>query len=90
MAWFGHWIWMISKIGKKTKKKLFGKKITMINFLFINRCGEGHHPLMNTIKQVLGPEMNQREKAARRKSSGLSEKNINQVQLEVEEEVFRT
>ena len=62
----------------------------MINFLFINRCGEGHHPLMNTIKQVLGPEMNQREKAARRKSSGLSEKNINQVQLEVEEEVFRT
>ena len=48
------------------------------------------HYLMNTIKQVLGPEMNQREKAARRKSSGLSEKNINQVQLEVEEEVFRT
>ena len=45
---------------------------------------------MNTIKQVLGPEMTQDEKAARRKSSGLSEKNINQVQLEVEEEVFRT
>ena len=58
--------------------------------MFINRCGEGHHPLMNTIKEVLGPEMNQREKVARRKSSGLSEENINQVQLEVEEEVFRT
>ena len=62
----------------------------ILNFIFINRCGEGHHPLMNTIKQVLGPEMTQDEKAARRKSSGLSEKNINQVQLDVEEEVFRT
>ena len=24
---------------------------------FKNRCGEGHHPLMNQIKAVLGPKM---------------------------------
>ena len=51
---------------------------------FKNRCGQGHHPLMNTIKKVLGPEMTKDEQAARRKSSGLripksSEKDINKV-----------
>merc|ERR1719410_44145 len=32
---------------------------------FKNRCGEGHHPLMNTIKAVLGPKMTSDEQAAR-------------------------
>ena len=32
---------------------------------FKNRCGEGHHPLMNTIKAVLGPKMTGDEQAAR-------------------------
>merc|ERR1712062_727457 len=32
---------------------------------FKNRCGEGHHPLMNTIKAVLGPKMSADEQAAR-------------------------
>lgn len=32
---------------------------------FQNRCGEGHHPLMNTIKEVLGPKMTAEEKKAR-------------------------
>ena len=32
------------------------------------RCGQGHHPLMNTIKAVLGPKMNARERAARGKT----------------------
>ena len=32
---------------------------------FKNRCGEGHHPLMNTIKAVLGPKMSANELAAR-------------------------
>ncbi len=32
---------------------------------FRNVCGEGHHPLMNTIKKVLGPQMTQQEKNAR-------------------------
>ena len=32
---------------------------------FKNRCGEGHHPLMNTIKAVLGPKMSSDEQAAR-------------------------
>jgi len=32
---------------------------------FKNRCGEGHHPLMNTIKSVLGPKMTSDEQAAR-------------------------
>jgi chitinase len=32
---------------------------------FKNRCGEGHHPLMNTIKSVLGPKMTADEQAVR-------------------------
>ena len=32
---------------------------------FKNRCGEGHHPLMNTIKEVLGPKMTAEEELAR-------------------------
>ena len=32
---------------------------------FRNVCGEGHHPLMNTVKKVLGPVMNDEERAAR-------------------------
>ena len=32
---------------------------------FKNRCGEGHHPLMNQIKAVLGPKMTADEEAAR-------------------------
>ena len=32
---------------------------------FRNRCGEGHHPLMNTIKEVLGPKMTAEEETAR-------------------------
>merc|ERR1712204_110797 len=32
---------------------------------FKNRCGEGHHPLMNQIKAVLGPKMTVDEEAAR-------------------------
>ena len=32
---------------------------------FKNRCGQGHHPLMNTIKAVLGPKINSNELAAR-------------------------
>ena len=32
---------------------------------FTNRCGQGHHPLMNTIKQVLGPRLTSEEKYAR-------------------------
>jgi len=32
---------------------------------FKNRCGEGHHPLMNTIKSILGPKMTSDEQAAR-------------------------
>ena len=31
---------------------------------FKNRCGEGHHPLMNQIKAVLGPKMTADEEAA--------------------------
>ncbi len=36
---------------------------------FKNRCGQGHHPLMNTIKEVLGPKMTSEEQAARVKSA---------------------
>lgn len=32
---------------------------------FKNRCGQGHHPLMNTIKRVLGPSITPEESAAR-------------------------
>merc|ERR1711860_207194 len=32
---------------------------------FRNRCGEGHHPFLNTIKEVLGPKMTAEEEAAR-------------------------
>ena len=32
---------------------------------FKNRCGEGHHPLMNQIKAVLGPKMTADEEPAR-------------------------
>merc|ERR1711936_998658 len=32
---------------------------------FKNRCGEGHHPLMNTIKSILGPKMTSDEQAVR-------------------------
>merc|ERR1712223_417649 len=32
---------------------------------FKNRCGQGHHPLMNTIKKVLGPKMTAEEQKAR-------------------------
>ena len=27
---------------------------------FMNRCGQGYHPLMNTIKKVLGPSRTSR------------------------------
>merc|ERR1712203_102355 len=36
---------------------------------FKNRCGEGHHPLMNQIKAVLGPKMTADEEAARSQRS---------------------
>ena len=35
---------------------------------FKNRCGQGHHPLMNTIKEVLGPKITAEEQEARTKS----------------------
>ena len=38
---------------------------------FKNRCGEGHHPLMNTIKSILGPKMTVDEQATRSKSPQL-------------------
>ena len=38
---------------------------------FKNRCGEGHHPLMNTIKSILGPKMTVDEQAARSKTTQL-------------------
>ena len=39
---------------------------------FKNRCGEGHHPLMNQIKAVLGPKMTADEEAARSQRCVLS------------------
>ena len=39
---------------------------------FKNRCGEGHHPLMNQIKAVLGPKMTTDEVAARSQRCVLS------------------
>lgn len=36
---------------------------------FRNVCGEGHHPLMNAIKGVLGPKMTSEESAARTRSA---------------------
>ena len=39
---------------------------------FKNRCGEGHHPLMNQIKAVLGPKMTADEEAARSRRCILS------------------
>ena len=42
---------------------------------FKNRCGQGHHPLMNTIKEVLGPKITVEEQEARTRSAPpLSEK----------------
>ena len=42
---------------------------------FKNRCGQGHHPLMNTIKEVLGPKITVEEQEARTSSAPpLSEK----------------
>ena len=42
---------------------------------FKNRCGQGHHPLMNTIKEVLGPKITVGEQEARTRSAPpLSEK----------------
>ena len=38
---------------------------------FKNRCGEGHHPLMNTIKSILGPKMTSDEQAVRSQSNFL-------------------
>merc|ERR1712048_223315 len=38
---------------------------------FKNRCGEGHHPLMNTIKSILGPKMTSDEEATRSQSKFL-------------------
>merc|ERR1719219_3044125 len=38
---------------------------------FKNRCGEGHHPLMNTIKTILGPKMTSDEEATRSQSKFL-------------------
>ena len=38
---------------------------------FKNRCGEGHHPLMNTIKSILGPKLTVDEQAARSKTTQL-------------------
>ena len=35
---------------------------------FKNRCGQGHHPLMNTIKEVLGPKITAEEQEARTNS----------------------
>ena len=32
---------------------------------FMNRCGQGYHPLMNTIKRVLGPPITNEERSAR-------------------------
>ena len=34
---------------------------------FMNRCGQGYHPLMNTIKQVLGPKITNEEQSNRNK-----------------------
>ena len=41
---------------------------------FKNRCGQGHHPLMNAIKEVLGPKMSNDEQSARTKHSGFFQK----------------
>jgi len=40
---------------------------------FKNRCGQGHHPLMNTIKEVLGPKITAEEQEARTRSKPVSE-----------------
>jgi len=61
---------------------------------FKNRCGEGHHPLMNTIKAVLGPKMSADEQAARTRTrtfvmevpDDVEESNIEE-ESNVEEEV---
>ena len=50
---------------------------------FKNRCGQGHHPLMNAIKEVLGPKMSYDEQSARSRHSGFFQKDTDDTTNEV-------
>merc|ERR1712051_256211 len=52
---------------------------------FKNRCGEGHHPLMNTIKSVLGPKMTADEEDVEEEEEAVVEVDSNEIEEEEEE-----